>query len=366
MADKKANPTLKQIADLSGFSTASVSMILSKRSDVSFSEETVRLVHEAAEKLGYRRRAEAPEWPRAIDERLIAVLCPNISNPYYSTLVQAIEQSAWEKGFRVLVLDTYRSAESEARSLELLKAAGIGGIIFTMAPQAPEMLELASKSWPVVVIGDKGNSLNIDTVEMDNYSAGVLLARCLIELGHEHIAYVSTSLNRGNAIRLQRLKGVEDTLRARYPKAEVLVRSLEISPADELKDLHIEYRVGYELAKRCLDEEGITAFVAVNDMVAYGVIDAIRERKLSIPEDYSVCGFDNIFPSRLAPISLTTVDNFIVEKGHNAFAMLYGKIVGIKGDESSPEVITRIEYSPRLIVRASTGGAREPGKGAGR
>jgi LacI family transcriptional regulator len=363
MAGKRQGPTLRQVAELSGFSQASVSMILNNRMDVSFSDETIRRVKEAAEKLGYARKAEVQG--RSIGERLIAVMCPNISNPYYSTLVQAIEQSAWEKDYRILVVNSYRSAEFEARTLELLRSVAISGVIFTMLPQEPLLLERASKVLPCVVIGDKGSSLSIDTVEMDNYSAGVLMARHLLELGHERLAYVSTTLNAGNSLRLKRLQGLEETFRELCPQGRIIVRSREILPPEELGDIHIEHRVGHDLARECLAEgrakgsdfEGVTAFVGVNDMVAYGVIDALREEGFAVPADYSVSGFDNIFPSGLLPIGLTTVDNYIVDKGHNAFSMLLSRMTGSKGEEGSPEVITRIEYPPRLVVRASTAAA---------
>jgi LacI family transcriptional regulator len=360
---KRQNPTLKQIAELSGFSQASVSMILNNRTDVSFSEETVRLVHSAAEKLGYARRGDEGRKRRFFGENLVAVLCPNVTNPYYASLVQAIEQAAWEKDFQVLAMNTYRSAEIEARNLAILRDAGIAGIVFAMPPQAPRALEKVNEDLPAVVIGDKGSSVSIDTVEMDNYSAGALIARHLLELGHEEIAYVSTTLDEGNSARTRRLEGLEEAFRSGCPRGRVLVRSRDISPAEELSDVFIEHRVGHELAEACLEDRGITAFVAVNDMVAYGAMDAVLEGGFAVPGDYSVCGFDNVFPSRLSPISLTTVDNYIEEKGHNAFNMLYGRIRVAKGAEASPNVITRVEYPPRLIRRGSTAAARKPAKG---
>lgn len=356
--ERKSNPTLKQIAELSGFSQASVSMILNKKSDVSFSQETIRLVLAAAEQLGYSKSSSTDRIIQLSGKNIVAVLCPNISNPYYSTLVQAIEQSAFQKNFQIVTLNTYRSPEIEARNLAVLQESQISGIIFAMPPQSPHALEKASKRIPIVLIGDKGSALNIDTVEMDNYGAGVLIAKHLIDLGHEHIAYVSTTLDAANNMRIRRLKGLEDTFRAENPKNSVLVLSRNIVPKEELNDLFIEHHIGYEFAKEGLNDSRITAFVAVNDMVAYGVIDAITAEKFQIPRDYSICGFDNIFPSRLSPISLTTVDNFIVEKGHNAFAILYSRMSGISDTHLAPHTITRVEYSPRLIVRSSTAQAR--------
>ena len=354
----KANPTLKQIAELSGFSQASVSMILNKKSDASFSQETISLVLAAAEQLGYSKASSASQMVQLSGKNIIAVLCPNISNPYYSTLVQAIEQAAFQKNFQIVTLNTYRSPEIEARNLAVLQESRIAGIIFAMPSQAPQALEKISKHIPVVLIGDKGSALNIDTVEMDNYGAGVLIAKHLLDLGHEHIAYVSTTLDAANNMRIRRLKGLEDTFKADCPRSSVLVISRDVVPNEELNDLFIEHHIGYEFANEGLKDSRVTAFVAVNDMVAYGIIDAITTQKFQIPRDYSVCGFDNIFPSRLSPISLTTVDNFIVEKGHNAFTILYSRMKGISDTQLAPHTITRVEYSPRLIVRGSTARAR--------
>ena len=75
-----------------------------------------------------------------------------------------------------------------------------------------------------------------------------------------------------------------------------------MTPKEERDNISIEHAVGFELTRKCLGERRITAFVAVNDMVAYGVLDAIRAEGRRVPEDYSVCGFDNIFPSQFLPV----------------------------------------------------------------
>ena len=358
---RKQTSTLKQVAELSGYSQATVSMILNNRADVSFSAETVRIVNEAASRLGYERKTEASRLRRLGSGRLVALLCPNVSNPYYSSLVQSIEQSAWERDYQVMVMDTYRSPEAEARDLDMLRGSGVSGLIFAMPPRAPGALERLAEELPVVVVGDRDSSLGVDTVEMDNYGAGVLLARHLAELGHERVAFVSTTLDEGNRVRLRRFQGFAETFRASSPGAEVETRSRGVAPEEELGDLLLEHDVGYRLAREVMAGGRATAIVAVNDMVAYGAIDAMVEGGLSVPGDLSVCGFDNVFPSRLRPISLTTVDNYIVEKGHNAFAMLLGRIEGRRDSSDSPNVITRVEYPPRLVVRGST--SRPAGRG---
>ncbi len=353
-ANKKTAPskkvTLADVSKAAGVSQATVSMILNAREGVSFAEGTVAAVLAAAEALQYRSAAGRRPVPGGSDRRTILIVAPNVTNPYYATLIQAIEQSAAEGGYAACIRTTYRSLDSELAALRFAEDAGLAGIIFTMLAHPEEVLSRAGRKIPVVVIGDRRTNLNVDTVELNNYDAGGLIARHMYELGHRHMAYISTSLDKSNAIRTQRLKGLQETFAALCPEGSLLVKSRDISPGTELNNLAVEHAVGYELTRKCFSEKKITAFVAVNDMVAYGVMDAIWDAGFSIPADYSVCGFDNVFPSQLASVSLTTVEHYIQDKGHNAFDILRAKLSGASSDRN----ITRVEFRHNLIVRDST------------
>ena len=327
-------------------------MILSGRTDVSFSADTVRKVRETAEALGYAPTAK--KRPSLFDRKTVLIVCPNVLNPYYSTIVQAIQQAAADKASATVVYTTYRDAENEIRILNAVAGSDLAGVVFTMMPQSTELVERVNRLVPVVVIGDRNTSLNVDTVEMNNYSAGAIIAHYMIGLGHKHIAYISTTLNEANSARVRRLEGVRDTYRDECPEGSVIVRSREVTPKEERDNISIEHAVGFELTRKCFGERRITAFVAVNDMVAYGVLDAIRAEGRRVPEDYSVCGFDNIFPSQFLPVGLTTVEHYIADKGRNAFEILHSKMSG----ESSDRNITRVEFKHHLIVRDSTAAPR--------
>ena len=327
-------------------------MILSGRTDVSFSADTVRKVRETAEALGYAPTAK--KRPSLFDRKTVLIVCPNVLNPYYSTIVQAIQQAAADKDCDTLAYTTYRDAENEIRILNAVAGSDLAGVVFTMMPQSTELVERVNRLVPVVVIGDRNTSLNVDTVEMNNYSAGAIIAHYMIGLGHKHIAYISTTLNEANSARVRRLEGVRDTYRDECPEGSVIVRSREVTPKEERDNISIEHAVGFELTRKCLGERRITAFVAVNEMVAYGVLDAIRAEGRRVPEDYSVCGFDNIFPSQFLPVGLTTVEHYIADKGRNAFEILHSKMSG----ESSDRNITRVEFKHHLIVRDSTAAPR--------
>ena len=327
-------------------------MILSGRTDVSFSADTVRKVRETAEALGYAPTAK--KRPSLFDRKTVLIVCPNVLNPYYSTIVQAIQQATADKDCDTLVYTTYRDAENEIRILNAVAGSDLAGVVFTMMPQSTELVERVNRLVPVVVIGDRNTSLNVDTVEMNNYSAGAIIAHYMIGLGHKHIAYISTTLNEANSARVRRLEGVRDTYRDECPEGSVIVRSREVTPKEERDNISIEHAVGFELTRKCLGERRITAFVAVNAMVAYGVLDALRAEGRRVPEDYSVCGFDNIFPSQFLPVGLTTVEHYIADKGRNAFEILHSKMSG----ESSDRNITRVEFKHHLIVRDSTAAPR--------
>ena len=107
---------------------------------------------------------------------------------------------------------------------------------------------------------------------------------------------------------------------------------------------------------KCLKEKHrVSGFVAVNDFIAYGVLDAIADKGLRVPDDYSVCGFNNLSSSRISHVGLTTVEHHIEERARNAFGILYERIAG----GSAVSDIIRVEYTHRLLERRSTAPVRQ-------
>ena len=351
--DKK-KVTLEDVSRSAGVSLSSVSMILNARADVSFSPETVQKVRQAAKELGYRapsRRAKG----RLPGRNVVFIVTPNIANAYYSGLVQAIQQAAEDHSFSTLIFTTYREAKKEEEVMNMALALGAAGMIFTLTPQSLRKVEKLNGKIPSVVMGDKNSSPKIDTVELDNYSAGVLIARHMLSLGHKHIAFISAMMNATNAIRLRRLQGVKD-IYAERPGCSVQVFTRDYTPHEELNSIDLEQRIGYELATECLKKKSrISGFVAVNDFIAYGVLDAIADKGFRVPEDYSVCGFNNLSSSRISRVGLTTVEQQTQARARSAFDILYERICG--GDAVSD--ITRMEYTHHLLERRSTAPARQ-------
>ena len=366
-----AGKKLKDIANDSGVSVSSVSMILNKREGVSFSNETVEKVLSSAKKLGYeisssQKKNGTPAYNTQRSAKYIAIFCPNISNSYYSTIAQSIEQAAYQKGFKTLIITTFRDEALEKEFLQDMINLHVSGIVFTMMPQCPPFLEKIAKKYPVIVIGDKTTDIDLNVIETSNYTAGVLMAEHLYELGHRNIAFLTTTIGKSLslAMRYQRLKAIQNTYKklCMNEPYNIVVKEAKIDPELERKNIFLEHGVGYQLCNECLDDRNLanlTAFIGNNDMVSYGIMDAILKKGYQIPDDFSVCGFDNDFASSLLPISLTTVEHYMEDKGKKAFDMIYEKIQE-KDDffVQDDKCVIRIEYKSKLISRDSTNVAR--------
>ena len=347
--------TLKDIAAQAGISPASVSMILNRRSIDRFNAETVERVFALAAQMGYKSSKEKAYALIKPSDTLIIIICPSLFNPFYTTIIQGIEIAARALGFVTSVRTTYWDTGTERFIMEQARKFNVAGVIFAMIPQQPQLAYDLSKYLPVVAIGDRRGDLELATVDMNNFTAGQLVGRHLTDLGHRHIAYLSTTLNEQHTSRVRRCQGLEAACAA--ADAELKIFTKEITPDYELSHVDVEYSTGYELANRCLDSATqTTALVAINDMVAYGAYNAIIDRGLRIPQDVSLCGFDNIFPSHLHSVGLTSIDNSLTECGKSAFRLLQEEIASYE-HHGKFEPITHVEYKCRLIVRSSSGKA---------
>lgn len=348
--------TLKDIAEMAGVSSACVSMILNGRDLHRFSEETIQKVYQASREAGYiPKKQKFHKNPK----KIILIICPSQVNPYYAILIQSMEQEARSRGYMTLVYSTYWNKDSEKEALKLSEEPYIAGIIFAMIPQQPELAESIGRHVPMVSIGDKIVDLQIDTVDVNNYQSGRMIADHLVEMGHKHIAFISTVLNDEHTSRQNRCRGLQDRYRESCPEGTVTVYSEEASAVEQgLKHINAEHEVGYAMTNKCLaNSPEVTAIVTANDMVAYGARAALIEAGKRIPEDISLCGFDNIYPSRFYGVGLTSIDHSIVDRGRNCIRMLARKMNDASGQPLN-HAILRVEYQSRLVVGESSGPAK--------
>lgn len=344
--------TLKDIAEATGVTAASVSMIVNGKNIGRFTPELVSRVLNTAGRLGYVSPSARSE------QKQVAIISPSVNNPYHTTIIMGIERAAVANGYMTMIYNTYWNPHTELSILHQLERRRIAGIIYVMNPLQVEKAQEINRHTPVVAVGDIVSDLGIDTVDINNFSAGCIMAEHLIGLGHKNIAYLSTSLNDAHIARVRRCDGLRETYKRLCPEGSVSVYCKDIKYEQELQSPDLELESGRELAYACMKDPDITAVVAINDMVCYGVLDALLERGFRVPEDYSLCGFDNIFPSALRRMQITTVDNSTVYHGGRAFHLLKEKME----DSREPAVsypITRVEYRSELVIRSSTAAPRK-------
>ena len=350
--------TLKNVAELAEVSLSTASMILNKKEDVSFASETISRVMLAAQTLGYRQLENIKQEQDSEEKKkIIAVFLPSATGNYYSAISRAINAAANKKGYDTVIFEAYRDSERELRGLTFLSSLPIAGIIFSYVPYHSEIVEEISQTIPVVVIGTRNGFVKVDMIETDNYRGGVLMARHLLELGHRHVAFLATDRNWWGYPSTQRIQGVRETFQKEYPDAKLTEKILPISSSLTQDSKFHSVKIGSQLAESCLSDKSITGFIAVNDYLAYGVLDALARRGYSVPQDFSVCGCDDIFPSSLIQVNLTTVNHHIDEKGESAFDLLYRRINDIQSAEEEkpkPIEIHRMEYLSSLVIRGTT------------
>lgn len=360
MAKKKA--TSSDVAKKAGVSQATVSMVLNKKYNVSFSRETVERVEQAAGELGYQLPGRRNK-KESRKEKLIVVFCPTLTSPYYVLLLQGIESVANKQGYGVFICNTQRNAGLEEKYLRMMKDLQPQGIIYTCNPNSDfqSQVEELAETIPLVIISNKEKTTTVDAINQDNTVVGKMMARHLLDLGHKDVAFITPPLTRRQWQRTKRVNGFVREFEREGLKDHVIIKA-----ADEAIDSHIprmdsEYSMGYQLTMELLQEgRNFTAIAGQNDMMAIGALDALYEAKIHVPKDVSVIGCDNIFYSGIRKISLTTIDHFVALKGRDACDIIIRKIDARDRflTEEAPVSLYNIEYTPKLISRRTTGYAR--------
>lgn len=355
-------PTSSDVAKLAGVSQAAVSLILNGSEKITFSQETRDRVFEAAQELGYKLPARKKRAESGL--RIILIFTPTLTNSYYSELVQNVEEYVEGMGYHVSVCNTFRNPVLERYYLETMVTSRVAGIIYSFLPSFPKLVEQISQTVPAVVIGEKQDDLTLCSVGLNNALAGAMLLDHLYQQGHRRVAFLTTPLDQFTLARSQRLEGIRRQME-QYgigDNLEVIVAEHQEQDRMIQSDMPYEYEVGRQLTRCFLDGKyRATALIGVNDMTALGIMAELVASGYQIPQDYSVCGFDNIFSANVTTPGLTTIEHHLRARCHAAADMLInpGSLANMGGSLGSQMgLVNKIEYTPRLITRGSTGPAK--------
>jgi LacI family transcriptional regulator, repressor for deo operon, udp, cdd, tsx, nupC, and nupG len=331
-------PNIYEVAKRAGVSTATVSRVLSRPEVVAPS--TRRKVMRAVQFLGYAPHAAAKNL-RTLRSRKVLVTVPDISNPFFSLILQGIEDTALSQGYSVLVGDTQDDLKREERYAQMLKRREADGLIFLghrLPREAASLIKGMARGCAPIVNGcEFSPRLGVPSVHIDNAKAAAEAMDHLYELGHRRVGIITGPLV--SPLSRDRLSGALSSARNHEAEDDCIIVN---------GDFSIES--GRTAAEKLLGaSEPPTAIFSFNDEMAIGVIDTAKRRGLRIPLDLSVAGFDDIRFSRYTDPPLTTVAQPMREIGEGTVRLL---LQILHGQTTPPESIT---LPHKLIVRSSTG-----------
>jgi LacI family repressor for deo operon, udp, cdd, tsx, nupC, and nupG len=330
-----------EVAKRAGVSTATVSRVLS-RPDV-VSPDTRRKVMQAVKVLAYAPNSAAKNL-RTLRSGKLLVTVPDISNPFFSLILQGIEDAAQRDGYAVLLGDTQHDEKREERYAVMLKRKEADGLIFLghrLPKTAAELVRAMAPACAPVVNGcEFSPRLGIPSVHIDNATAAGEAMDHLYALGHRRIGIITGPLV--SPLSRDRLQGA--TVRARAERAD---RDFIVMHGD------FSIESGAMAAERLLGRrEAPTAIFCFNDEMAMGVIETARKRGVRVPDDLSVVGFDDIrFAKHMDP-PLTTIAQPMREIGEGTVRLLTEILNG------KTVVPVSVTLPHAFVVRSSTGPVR--------
>ncbi|MDR3318467.1 MAG: LacI family transcriptional regulator [Clostridiales bacterium] len=323
--------TIQDVAKQAKLSSATISRVLNNDSCVS--AKTRERVERTIKELGYVPNLLGRNLRRE-KTNVFYVLLPSIENPFYSAIVQGIEEEARETDYSVMLCETYNDDKRFIKYAAAVRNKLADGIIL-VSPMRNAIRHF--RDIPLVICGESDASYDCIQVDIDNKLAAIDAVNHLLGLGKKNIALISGSYASGS-------------LREAGYKAALESAGLELKEELICKDCyHFEhgYNAAMKLMRSGVKVDGIFATV---DLTALGAIRALGALNIKIPEEVAVIGFDDLMYSRMNNPSLSTIKQPCGGMGHESFRLLYERINGDSGKNN-------LVLQHKVIARESTIGS---------
>ncbi|MBX4927840.1 LacI family DNA-binding transcriptional regulator [Rhizobium binae] len=285
MASSRPGPNLSRIASSLGVSVATVSNALSGKGRVS--GQLIEKIREHAAELGYVP-SQAGRALRTGRSGVLGLVLPDIANPLFPKIAQAIEFAASAAGYGVLIADSRGNVAAQTEAINRLVERGVEGMI--IIPRRATRISAAA--CPVAVIDTASTPGN--TVSADHWQGGREIAGHLADLGHRKILIIGN--NQESNVQNDRAGGIRSALKQGMHAETLWIDRLELNGGSGCS-LGLAERAG----------RGFTAFAALSDLQALRALTELQQAGINIPTDASVTGFDDLIWSSVVTPSLTTV-----------------------------------------------------------
>lgn len=329
---------LKEIAKIAGVSITTVSRVYNNKANGKMNKETRDRVKKIIEITGYSPSPLASALRKGFS-KLVAVIIPNSVNPYYSQLSHNIENEAYKNGYLTLVCNSDSNIAREKKYISTLKKHKVCGILLCSAGLMNWEIETLLKpeeKIKIVLLDEEINGFKGDIVLGNDYCGGYMAAEYLYSLGHKNIVII---LGPKRLISTQkRLKGFLDffsEVNIEHDKNLIIEGNYSIDSASN------------ELQSMIKKKKLFTAIFSLNDIMAIGAIQTLRENDLKVPDEVSVLGYDNIYLDQFFSPKITTIATPLDKLSKIAV----GKI--IQGNKNAESNKKRCLIMPTLIERES-------------
>ncbi len=333
----KPQITIKDIARELKISPSTVSRALNNHPDIS--QETKDLVNDYARKYNYKPNALAFSL-RMNRNNTIGIVIPEIIHYFFSSILAGIEEVAHENDFNIIVCQSGESYEKEVKCVESLIGARVAGVLASISKntiKCGHYQEVIDNNIPLVFFDRICIELDTDRVVVDDYSGAFSAVEYLIQTGCKRIAFYSSPVHL--EISKNRKNGYLDALL----KYNIPVDKSIIRVCDTREE-------AMSITPMILDSPNRPdGFFAINDQSAAGILYAVKQAKLRVPEDISICGFSDGELAKSCDPRLTTVEQHGYEMGCKAAKLLIDKITGITRGQYKNKIIRS-----NLIVRGTT------------
>ncbi len=311
--------SIKDVAKEANVSIATVSRVLNDIDVVN--QETKQRVLDAIEKLDYRPNILARSL-KTQKSSTIGIIIPDISNSLFPEIVRGAEDLASIYNYNIMLCNTDLDKSREKESFNILREKMVDGIIY-MGDRLDKEIKEAIKSvgTPVVSIGamDEGD---VPSIGIDSYTAAYDAVNYLFSKNNKNIAYIG--YNKENATEYKKIyHGYKDAMEEENCFNEKLVYLGSL-----------KYEDGFEGINHIIKDNKIDAVLCGSDQSALGVINALREKGIKVPEDINVIGFDNIALSAIFYPKLTTVSRPLYDMGSVGMRLLIKLVNKIPIEES--------------------------------
>ncbi len=314
--------TIYEVAVLAGVSPATVSRVFN---GATVSDEKARAVRDAARELRFVPDKTARRLRKGTSE-VIALLIPDIENPFFTALARGVEDRAQQSGFSVVLCNTDDIPDKETRYLDIAAAEGMAGVILAPASGGGDLGTLLAQNRPVVAV-DRATGHDIDAVMVDNRAAGIAATEALVEGGYQRIACIAGPRD---------LESTEE----RYLGWQQVVRRIGMPDAPAYLR-HADYRVDggrSAMADLLAMDTPPTAVVTTNNLMAVGALQLLAESGITPPE-FGVAVVGDLPFATFAPQSITQIPLPARHLGVTAAGMLLDRIAG--DDQPARTVVLR-------------------------